>query len=76
MLTDKCYYDYDFEPLKPKKRKPTAEERKLWSDEKLRSILSRAINPGTGKGVFDAPAPQNAEQLQRDAMADLNQKHH
>lgn len=59
MLMDKGYYDYDFEPVK-EKPKQTAEDREVWSQDKLNAILG--VRP-------KRPTP---EQLQADVLAGMN----
>ena len=61
MLIDKGYYDYDYE--KPKiKLRLTAEDREIWSAEKLNAIL----------GV--KPKPITPDEMQRIAMEELKEK--
>lgn len=72
MLIDKGYYDYDFEHPKGKKRKMTKEEREVWSDEKLRSILGRAMT-ADGKRVFEEK-PLTVDEMQRIAMEEAKDK--
>ena len=68
MFMDKGYYDYDYEPVKEKPKKLTSEQKKIWSREKLMSVLGTAIDPATGRGVFEKPTPLTAEEMQRIAM--------
>ena len=47
MLMDKGYYDYDYEPVR-KKRKPAPEDKEVWSRAKLNAILGvkpRRLSP-------------------------------
>ena len=47
MLLDKGYYDYDYEPVK-KKRKYVPEDKEVWSQDKLNAILGvkpRRLSP-------------------------------
>lgn len=59
MLLDKSYYDYDYEAVK---EKPvlTAEDREIWSQEKLHAIL----------GVKPKKKPLTPEELQAEVMAE------
>lgn len=59
MLMDKGYYDYDYEAVK---EKPvlTAEDREIWSQEKLHAIL----------GVKPKKKPLTPEELQAEVMAE------
>lgn len=59
MLLDKGYYDYDYEAVK-EKRKLTAEDREIWSSEKLNAIL----------GVKPKKKTLTAEELQAEVMAE------
>lgn len=52
MLFDKGYYDYDYEPVKAV-RKLTKEDMEIWSDDKVAAVLGRAVDPTTGKHVFE-----------------------
>lgn len=60
---DKGYYDYDYEVVK-KKRKLTAEDREIWSAEKLNAIL----------GVKPKKKPLTAEELQAEVMKEERKK--
>lgn len=57
MLMDKGYYDYDYEAMKEKPRL-TAEDREIWSQEKLHAIL----------GVKPKMAVLKPEQLQAEVL--------
>ena len=74
MLMDKGYYDYDYEPVKDKPKKLTSEQKKIWSKEKLMSVLGTAIDPTTGRGVFEKPTPLTAEEMQRIEKKKKNSK--
>jgi len=73
MLIDKGYYDYDFEKPKEKKRKPTKEETEVWSDEKLKSVLGRALLPD-GNRVFGDKPRMTPDEMQRIAMQEAGEK--
>lgn len=59
MLMDKGYYDYDYETVK---EKPvlTAEDREIWSQEKLHAIL----------GVMPKKKTLTPEELQAEVMGE------
>ena len=63
MLMDKGYYDYDYEAVK---EKPvlTAEDREIWSQEKLHAIL----------GVKPRKKTLTPEELQAEVMAEEKEK--
>ena len=63
MLLDKGYYDYDYEAVK---EKPvlTAEDREIWSSEKLNAIL----------GVKPKKKTLTPEELQAEVMAEGKKK--
>lgn len=63
MLMDKGYYDYDYEAVK---EKPvlTAEDREIWSQEKLHAIL----------GVKPKKKTLTPEELQAEVMAENKKK--
>lgn len=58
-LMDKGYYDYDYEPVK-KRRVLTAEDREIWSQEKLNAIL----------GVKPKRRTLTPEELQAEVMGE------
>lgn len=60
MLMDKGYYDYDYEAVKEKSIL-TAEDREIWSQEKLHAIL----------GVKPKKKTLTPEELQAEVMGDL-----
>lgn len=59
MLLDKSYYDYDYEAVK-EKRGLTAEEKEIWSAEKLNAIL----------GVKPKKKTLTPEELQAEVMGE------
>lgn len=59
MLMDKGYYDYDYEAEK-EKSVLTAEDREIWSQEKLHTIL----------GVKPKKKTLTPEELQAEVMAE------
>lgn len=68
MLYDKGFHDYDYtEPkeTKPKKKTNTA----LWSADRMSKIFSKAVNPNTGKSLFDAEEG-DAGRIQSEILAD------
>lgn len=66
MLTDKGYYDYDYEAVK-KKAVLTAEEKEVWSSEKINAILG--VRP-KGKGL--SPEELQAEVLKSEQLKRKN----
>jgi len=74
MLIDKGYYDYDYETPKEKPKKLTAEQKRMWSDAELAAVLGRAINPATGKPIFEQPKPLTPDDMQRIAMEEATEK--
>lgn len=73
LLIDKGYYDYDYEQPKPKPQKLTAEQRRIWSDQELAAVLDRAINPATGRPIFE-PKPLTPDEAQRIVMEEIKEK--
>ena len=67
LLADKGYHDYDYEePIRKHNR--TSADREIWSDDKVASVLSRLIDPASGKRVLGER--EHAEWLQREVMKD------
>lgn len=63
MLLDKGYYDYDYEAVK-EKRELTAEDKEIWSQEKLHAIL----------GVKPKKKTLTPEELQAEVMAEEKER--
>lgn len=75
MLIDKGYYDYDYEKPKEKPKKLTAEQKRMWSDAEVAAVLGRAINPATGKPIFEQQSkPLTPDEMQRIAMQEAREK--
>ncbi|GEM_PF-5670489 len=73
MLIDKGYYDYDYQEPKPKPKKLTEEQKRIWSKEEVAQVLGRAIDPATGKSIFQ-PRKITPEEAQRIAMEEIKKQ--